>query len=65
MIETLTPLIMNGKSDKEILVIARYLFVCNNPYLEFDNSSFDFNKFYEDIEHISEEDMRKSVIEKI
>ncbi|EAR96377.2 dual-specificity kinase domain protein (macronuclear) [Tetrahymena thermophila SB210] len=64
MIETLKPQIINGKPDKEILVIARYLIVCNNPYLEFKISSFDFNKFYEDIEHISEEEIRKQVLEK-
>lgn len=65
MIENLKPLILNGKPDKEIHVIARYLLVCNNPYLEFNNSSFDFNKFYEDIEHVSEEDIRRSVLEKL
>lgn len=58
MIESLKPLIMNGKHDKEILIIVRYLIVCNNPYLEFKISSFDFNKFYEDIEHVSEDEIR-------
>lgn len=51
MIDNLRPTIASSpKPDKEIMVIARYLLVCNNPYLEFNNSSFDFNKFYEDIE---------------
>lgn len=58
MIETLKPLITSGKPDKEILVIARYLIVCNNPYLEFKISSFDFNKFYEDIEHVTEDEIK-------
>lgn len=51
IIEFLRPMIVSTtKADKEIPIITRYLIVCNNPYLEFNNSSFDFNKFYEDIE---------------
>jgi len=42
----------NKDTDKELLVILKYMYVCKNPYEEFTESSFDFNKFYEDIENI-------------
>lgn len=52
MINTLKPGVPAKDVDKELLVILRYMYVCKNPYEEFTESSFDFNKFYEDIENI-------------
>lgn len=66
IIDVLKPIILNSQSkvNKEILIIARYLLVCINPYVEFDNSSFDFNKFYEDIESVTEDELRQAVLKK-
>ena len=65
MINTLRPAVLGTAPEKDVLLIVRYLFICTNPCLEFNSSSFDFNKFYEESEHAAEEDIQKSLLDKL
>ena len=44
--------------SKEMLILLFYLKICLNPYEQFQNINFDFNKFYEDNENLTENEMK-------
>lgn len=43
---------------KETLMLLFYLKICLNPYEQFQNINFDFNKFYEENENLTENEMK-------
>ncbi|KAL4479582.1 hypothetical protein ABPG72_004178 [Tetrahymena utriculariae] len=52
-------------NKKDILIIIRYIIVCQNPYSEFNNSDFDFNKFYEEIDNCQLDQLREEIVKKL
>jgi serine/threonine-protein kinase ULK/ATG1 len=45
-------------ATKETILLSFYLKICLNPYEHFQNINFDFNKFYEDNENLTEADLK-------
>lgn len=52
-------------SKKDLLIILRYIMVCQNPYSEFNNSDFDFNKFYEEIDNCTILSIKEDVLKRL
>lgn len=64
LLSSLKPLV-TSTNKKDLLIIVRYIIVCQNPYSEFNNSDFDFNKFYEEIDNCNLESIRQEVLKKM
>ncbi|KRX00223.1 Protein kinase-like domain [Pseudocohnilembus persalinus] len=53
ILDYLIPLISKNP-DRQLLMITYYILISKNPYIEFENKDYDFNKFYEEIESSNE-----------
>lgn len=53
ILDYLIPLISKNP-DRQLLMITYYILISKNPYVEFENKDYDFNKFYEEIESSNE-----------
>ncbi|KAL4438313.1 hypothetical protein ABPG74_009736 [Tetrahymena malaccensis] len=52
------------ETDKrDALIIFKYVFVCQNPYSIFNNSEFDFSRFYEQLENIKLQQLRQEILQ--
>jgi serine/threonine-protein kinase ULK/ATG1 len=52
-----------GKQHDALLAIV-YFNICLNPYEEFRDISFDFNKFYEDQENLTDAELNDLIAKK-
>ena len=44
---------------KDILILGRFIIIIANPYEEFNHTAYDFNRFYENIENASNNEIKE------
>lgn len=51
-----------NSNSKNLLLCVHYFSICLNPYEEFRDINYDFNKFYEESENMTEAELQAKIV---